>query len=147
MIDRSIIGIESKPEYHDVEKGAIRKFATAIGDNNAMYHDEEYATEKGYPSLVAPLTFPTTFRCKVQEWFEKLDKNRLLHGEQEYQYERRFCAGERIKLIEKVVDVYEKNGKNGDMTFIIRERQGFDEADKKVFLEMSTFIVRGGRLQ
>ncbi|WP_017379063.1 MaoC family dehydratase N-terminal domain-containing protein [Paenisporosarcina sp. TG-14] len=142
MIDRNIIGKENEPEYHEVEKGAIRKFATAIEDDNPVYHNEEYAKQKGYPSLLAPLTFPTTFRGKIQEWFKNLDKNRLLHGEQEYHYERRFYAGERIKLVEKVADVYEKKGKNGMMTFIIRDREGYDEADKKLFTERSTFIVR-----
>ena len=142
MIDRSIIGKISESEYHEIEKGAIRKFATAIGDNNPVYHNEKYAKEKGYSSLLAPLTFPTTFRGVTQEWFNKLDKNKLLHGEQEYQYERRLCAGERIRLIEKVVDVYEKKGKNGTMTFIVRNREGYDVADNKVFIESSTFIVR-----
>ncbi|WP_019416252.1 MaoC family dehydratase N-terminal domain-containing protein [Paenisporosarcina sp. TG20] len=142
MIDRNIIGRISTPEYYEVEKGAIRKFATAIGDENPVYHNEEYARERGYISLLAPLTFPTTFRGKVQDWFKSLDKNRLLHGEQEYKYERRFYAGEKIKLIENVVEVYEKSGKNGTMTFIVRDREGYDEADKKVFTERSTFIVR-----
>jgi len=143
MIDPSIIGVETKPEYHEVEKGAIRKFATAIGDDNPVYFDEEYAKGKGYSSLLAPLTFPTTFRGELQDWFKNLDKNRLLHGEQEYRYERRFCAGEKIKLVEKVADVYEKSGKNGTMTFIVRDREGYDETDKKVFTERSTFIIRG----
>lgn len=143
MVDRNIIGRASASEYFEVEKGAIRKFATAIGDENPVYYDEEYAKEKGLPSLLAPLTFPATFRGTVPEWFEKIDKNKLLHGEQEYQYERRFYAGERIKLEEKVIDIYDKKGKNGSMTFIVRLREGYDENDKKIFAEKSTFIVRG----
>lgn len=144
MMDRSIIGKESEPEFHEVEKGAIRKFAAAIGDENRLYYDEKFAKEKGYASLLAPLTFPTTFRGKVQEWFLNLDKNKLLHGEQEYKYERRLCAGEKIKLIEKVSDIYEKSGTNGLMVFIIRDRSGYDEKNQKVFTERSTFIIREG---
>lgn len=142
MIDRSIIGKESEPEFHEVEKGAIRKFATAIGDKNRLYYDEEYAKEKGYASILAPLTFPTTFRGKMLEWFLNLDKNKLLHGEQEYKYVRRLYAGEKIKLVEKVSDIYEKSGKNGLMIFIIRDRSGYDGENQKVFTERSTFIIR-----
>ena len=144
MMDRSIIGKKSEPEFHEVERGAIRKFAAAIGDENRLFYDEEYAKEKGYASLVAPLTFPTTFRGKVQEWFLNLDKSKLLHGGQEYEYERRIIAGETIKLVETVSDIYEKSGKNGEMLFIIRDRSGYDGEDQKVFNERSTFIIREG---
>lgn len=144
MVDRSIIGKESEPEFHEVEKGAIRKFAAAIGDENRLFYDEAYAKERGYTSLVAPLTFPTTFRGKVQEWFFKLDKSKLLHGGQEYEYERRIIAGETIKMVEMVSDIYKKSGKNGEMLFIIRDRSGFDIENNKVFNEKSTFIIREG---
>lgn len=61
MVDRSVIGSKSDVYQFEVEKGAIRKFADAIGDDNPLYHDEEYAKQRGYKSLVAPPTFPATF--------------------------------------------------------------------------------------
>lgn len=143
MVNKSIIYDEMEPEYFEVEKGAIRKFATAIGDENPVYFDEEYAKKKRLPSLLAPLTFPATFRGVIPEWFRQIDRNKLLHGEQEYQYNRRFYAGEKIKLIEKVIDVYEKEGKNGLMTFVVRLREGFDQENIKIFSEKTTFIIRG----
>jgi acyl dehydratase len=143
LIDKDIIGTYSEPEYFEVEKGAIRKFADAICDPNPLYQDEVYAKEEGLPSLMAPLTFPTTFRGEVREWFKNIDKNRLLHGEQEFVYERRFYAGETIKLLEKVSDIYEKQSKNGSLTFIVRNREGYDSDENLIFTERSTFIVRG----
>jgi acyl dehydratase len=143
MIDNSLIGLTSEPVYQEIEKGAIRKFARAIGDDNPVYHDEEAARAKGYPSLMAPLTFPTTFRDVEPEWYTKIDKSTLLHGEQEYEYYRRFYAGECLKCIEKVVDVYEKNGRNGKLTFIVRDKEGFDESDQLVFKERQTLVIRG----
>lgn len=143
MIDKNLIGVENEPVFEEIEKGAIRKFARAIGDDNPIYLDEGAAKAKGYPSLMAPLTFPTTFREVEAEWYTKLDKSKLLHGEQEYQYFRRFFAGERLKCIEKLVDVYEKEGRNGKLTFIIRDKDGYDESDKLVFKERQTLVVRG----
>ena len=40
---RKWVGKESVPVKNEVEKGAIRKFAEAIGDPNPLYHDEAYA--------------------------------------------------------------------------------------------------------
>ena len=37
---RDVIGVESEAITYDVEKGAIRKFAEAIGDDNPLYVDE-----------------------------------------------------------------------------------------------------------
>jgi acyl dehydratase len=143
MIDKSLIGKSSEPVYQEIEKGAIRKFARAIGDENPVYYNEEAAKEKGYPSLLAPLTFPTTFREIEQEWYTKLDKSKLLHAEQEYDYFRRFYAGERLKCIEQVSDVYEKTGRNGKLTFIVRDKEGYDEGDQLVFKERQTLVIRG----
>jgi hypothetical protein len=143
MIDKSVIGKENPPVYQEIEKGAIRKFAKAIGDPNPVHYDEEAASAQGYPSLLAPLTFPTTFRDVEPEWYSKLDKSKLLHGEQEYEYYRRFCAGEVLKCMEKVVDVYEKSGRNGKLTFIVRDKEGFDTKNQIVFKERQTLVVRG----
>jgi acyl dehydratase len=143
MVDKSLIGKISDPVYQEIEKGAIHKFAMAIGDDNPVYHDEAAAKAKGYPSLLAPLTFPTTFREVEPEWYTKIDKSTLLHGEQEYEYFRRFYAGERLKCIEKVVDVYEKNGRNGKLTFIVRDKEGYDKVDQLIFRERQTLVIKG----
>ena len=50
----SRIGVELPPVSYDIEKGLIRRFAQAVGDDNPLWQDEEYAKEIGYQSLVAP---------------------------------------------------------------------------------------------
>ena len=51
------IGLESSPFTTDVEKGAIIKFAQAIGDENPIFNDEAEARKSKYGGLVAPPTF------------------------------------------------------------------------------------------
>ena len=34
---RDAIGVDSEPETHTVEMGAVRRFAEAIGDSNPIY--------------------------------------------------------------------------------------------------------------
>jgi len=47
MLDKNAIGRSSPPTLNEVEKGAIRRFAEALGDFNPMYYDEEYARAAG----------------------------------------------------------------------------------------------------
>ena len=51
------IGTESEQLSNDIEKGAIRRFAEAIEDNNPSYLNEEYAKSLGYRNVIAPPTF------------------------------------------------------------------------------------------
>src|ERR671930_2607070 len=61
MLDKNAIGRSSPPTLNEVEKGAIRRLAEALGDYNPIYYDEEYARASGYPTIVAPPTFPASF--------------------------------------------------------------------------------------
>ena len=51
------IGQESEPRSLEVEKGAIIKFAEAIGDDNPLYVDEVAARASRFGGLIAPPTF------------------------------------------------------------------------------------------
>ena len=54
---RDAIGVESEPVTHEVEKGAIRKFAEALGDANPLFNDEEAARKTRYGGMIASPTF------------------------------------------------------------------------------------------
>jgi len=131
-IDRSVIGLESDEVIFEVEKGAIRKFADALGDTTPAYTRGE----------IAPPTFPTTFRLSIPGL--SLELSRVLHGEQEYKFERPIRAGDRLRCKSRVVDVYEREGRLGRMTFLVTEIEGRDERGQLVFTGRSTAIIHGG---
>ena len=54
---RAAIGVESEPRTSEVEKGAIIKFAEAIGDTNPIYNEEAAARQSRYGGMIAPPTF------------------------------------------------------------------------------------------
>ena len=54
---RDAIGVESEAITHEVEKGAIIKFAQAIGDTNPLFNDEGVARQTRYGGIIAPPTF------------------------------------------------------------------------------------------
>lgn len=144
MVDKSAIGRTTKTSTMEVEKGHIRRFAQAIGDDNPLYHDEEYVQKSGYGGIIAPPTFPTVFGFEGERVMEGLDINyaRLLHGEQEYEYFRPIMAGDTISFNTAIVDITEKEGKSGMMDIITTEMTGYNQNDEKVFVGRSTAVIR-----
>jgi acyl dehydratase len=144
MVEKSVIGKTTAVHKMEVEKGHIRRFAQAIGDDNPLYHDEEYARKSRYGGIVAPPTFPTVFGFEGQRVLEGLEINRarLLHGEQEYEYFRPIMAGDTISFSTKVIDVDVKEGKSGVMDIIRTEMTGYNQRAEKVFAARSTVVIR-----
>ena len=144
MVDKSAIGKTTPTYTMEVEKGHIRRFAQAVGDDNPLYYDEEYAGKSGYGGIIAPPTFPTTFGFEGEKVLEGLDINyaRLLHGEQEYEYFRPIMAGDAISFSTKITDVTEKEGRSGVMDIITTEMTGHNQDGEKVFVGRSTVVIR-----
>jgi acyl dehydratase len=125
-----LIGRESEVVLFEVERGAIRKFAEAVQDQ----------TPECLRGDVAPPTFPTTFRITIPGL--TYDLARVLHGAQEYRYERPLRAGDRVRCRVRVADVYRRQGRLGEMTFLILAMEGRDESGTSVFAGTTTAILR-----
>ena len=54
---KKLIGTSGQIQFYEVEKGGIRLFADAVDDANPLYHDEEYARNSKYGSIIAPPGF------------------------------------------------------------------------------------------
>jgi acyl dehydratase len=119
--DRSALRVESAPVSYDVEKGAIRKFAEAIGDEAPIYYDEKAAQAAGFKTIVAPPTFLCTFRAQELPDL-KIQFGRVrLNGGNEYEYFKPIYAGDTITLTAMYADVSERSGRSGNMVFVITE--------------------------
>lgn len=116
MLDKHAVGRVSPPTLNEVEKGAIRRFAESLGDFNPIYYDEEYARACGFPTIVAPPTFPASFHsaADLRELLGVGIKS-LLHAEQSFEYERPILAGDRIFVVTRVAEVLERTGPAGKM--------------------------------
>ncbi len=125
-----LIGRVSEVVLFEVERGAIRKFAEAV-------QDQTPACLRGD---VAPPTFPTTFRITIPGL--TYDLARVLHGAQEYRYQRPLRAGDRVRCRVRVADVYRRQGRLGEMTFLILVTEGVDESGTSVFTGTTTAILR-----
>ncbi len=142
-VDRSFIGAAMPPFEVEVEKGTIRRFAEAIGDDNPLYHDEPYAQSRGFASLVAPPTFAASFRPPTrQPWLVPLDEGRILAGEQAFINRRRLVAGDALRCQMHLVDITEKEGRSGRLEFIIQELRAHDGAGELVVTNRRVVIYR-----
>jgi acyl dehydratase len=54
---KQYIGKVDPPHLREVEKGAIRRYADAVGDDNPLYNDEEHAKKSRYGCIIAPPGF------------------------------------------------------------------------------------------
>ncbi len=143
MLDRTLIGRESEPVVLEVEKGAVRRFAEALGDPNPLYQDEGAARAAGYASLLAPPTFPVTLTAN-ERFRHSLDlgTRSLLHGEQAFEYFRPLVAGDRVTVVSRVADVQERAGASGPSDVLVVEDEGRDDRGELVFRTRATFILR-----
>jgi|SRR5579859_2599127 len=141
-IDASIVGAESPAETVEVTAEAIRQFAAAVGDDNPVHHDEAAARAAGHPALVAPPTYVTKFRQFVSAFAIDPIKMRLLHGEEEYIYNRPLYAGDTLTIQTRVAEVRQRPGKGGTMTFVTLETTGTDASGAHVYTGRTLAILR-----
>ena len=134
------VGKRSNKVKNVVERGAVKKFAEAIGDLHPIYFDEETGRNSRYKNNIAPPTFPRTFDYGVIEGLNLPNKG-LIHGEQTFHYERPLLVGEEILCYSEVKKYFEKKGNFGEMGFLILESFGEDLAGNTIFSSTSTVVI------
>ncbi len=114
---RKLIGVESSPTVYEVEKEPIRRWAEAIGDENPLYHNEEYAKKSRFKGMIAPPGFVGNYvfpikaggpppRVKSPFW-------RQLNGGNEYEFLKPVQPGDILTATTKLVDLQERQGRPG----------------------------------
>ena len=147
QINHAVKGKEYPPYAVTVERGRIKDFARAIGDLNPMYLDDRVGAASEWGDIIAPPTFPITFRDESADTNVLLkdlgvDISRILHGEQEFELHRPIRPGETFLCRPKITDLYEKAGRSGPMAFVVRETYVTDRTNELVATLRSVTVVR-----
>ena len=144
MVDRNAIGRESKPALNEIEKGAIRRFAAALGETNPIYFEEAAARAAGYRSVVAPPTFPTTLRAgsDLRESLLLAHGKHLLQAEQTIEYARPIVAGDKLTVKSRVSDISQRATPSGMTDVVVIEDDGRDDAGELVYRARALWVVR-----
>lgn len=137
-----VIGLESKSYTFQVESRHVFQFAAAIGDDNPIYQEADYAAQSPYKSPVVPPTFPVAMNDGNVEMPLELDHRRMLHGEQEFIYYQDIRIGDTLNCQMKVSDFYEKEGKNGIMQFLVLDTEMTDDKQELVCISRMNIIYR-----
>ena len=147
QINRGVVGKEFPPYAVTVERGKIKEFARAIGDSNPLYLDDRVGAASEWSDIIAPPTFPITFRDEGADTNALLrelgtDISRVLHGEQEFEIHRPLQPGRTYLCRARVSDIYEKTGKTGPMAFVVRETTVTDSDNEIVAVMRGVTVVR-----
>ncbi|TCP31326.1 MaoC dehydratase-like protein [Scopulibacillus darangshiensis] len=134
------IGKRSKRCINVVERGAVKKFAEAIGDPHPIYVDRDYGRASRYKNNIAPPTFPRIFDYGTIEGL-RLPEAGLIHGSQDFEYNRPLIVGEEIVCFSKVENYYEKSGTSGTLGFLVIKNFGEDSGDNVIFTSTTVIII------
>jgi len=147
QINKGVLGKEYPPYAITVERGKIKEFAKAIGDDNPLYLDDRVGAASEWRDVIAPPTFAITLRDETADttaFLKELgtDISRLLHGEQEFEIFRPLQPDQTYLCRPRVVDIYEKTGRSGPMAFVVRETTITDSTNEIVATMRGVTIVR-----
>ena len=128
---RAWIGREAVYEAPEaIGRAAIRYFALAVGDENPLYTDEEYARAHGYPGVIAP----PTFVCESNQflrgprdedgyighrWDLPVHGGRLLRGGNEYAFMRPVLPSDRVTVRWRLEAIEERTTTDGDPMLVV----------------------------
>ena len=139
----------------EVEKGSIRRYAAAVGNENPIYSDEEYAGASRYGGIIAPPGFfgwpikPVASSTgladivgDLQEALSNAGFPRILDGGISYEFYLPVRAGDILVASPKVSKVVEKEGKSGAMMICDFETTYINQNGDMVARSNQTFIAR-----
>lgn len=135
-----VIGKRSENVLNVVERGAVKKFAEAIGDPHPIYVDLEYGQKSRYKNNIAPPTFPRVFEYGTIDGLD-LPGAGLIHGEQEFDYQRPLVVGESLQCYTLVENYLEKQGHSGKLGFLTIRNIGEDESGVEVFSSKTVVVI------
>ncbi|TRX73490.1 FAS1-like dehydratase domain-containing protein [Pseudomonas mangiferae] len=143
---RSRIGTSLPPQRFEVTRSDLRKYAVATGQRQARYRDGDEAPLLFLFSALMPVLpleeLLEDGRQPDSTLLPELPLKRIMAGGSEYQVHRRIVAGDVLVLRQILADLYEKQGTEGPLIFLVFENRFETEAGEPVVTERLTRIAR-----
>jgi acyl dehydratase len=142
-VDASVKGKTYPPYEYEVGKEKIREYASAVGEDNAVYFDREAARAAGFRDIPAPPMFAVVYSAgsvgpAVVDPEVGINLPMMVHGGQEFVWGEPVCAGDTITTATTVEDVYDRDG----MSFYVFESRSTNQDGQEVVRGTWTNIVR-----
>ncbi len=136
------VGRESRPGTSEVEKGAIRRFAQALGETNPIYFDEAAARAAGFRSVVAPPAFAATLQPGSDLIHELTQGKQVLQAEQHFDFARPLVAGDVVTVRARLAELTPRPTPTGMTEAVVLEHEGKDGAGEIVFRSRTMLVLR-----
>ena len=137
---KSAIDVESESRVWEIERGAVAKFARAIGDDSVLYSNEEAASKTGAGGLVAPPTFLRLLRPGPHRATYEMPYKNVLDGGSQYRYHVPIRVGDTITVTNTLVEMFEKAGRMGLMLFRVHELRYVNQHGELAATQRTTSI-------
>lgn len=111
---------------------AIRYFAFATGDDNALYRDEGLARQTRHRGIIAPPTLvcetnqfytraPDGSGYSGHDWKLPIPDARFIRGGNEYEFFQPVRPEDHVTVTWRIVDIFERETRQGSLIFVISE--------------------------
>ncbi len=118
--NRSLLGVKHPAGRFPIEREAILKYSSIIGETNPLYTDEDAARAAGYRGLVAPPAFCGLFTWAIgQPDIDLKVRGTGLLASEAFDCLAPVCAGDTLDAITHLKEVYVKTGRSGVMVFVV----------------------------
>jgi acyl dehydratase len=122
----------------------IRQFASAVNDDNPIYHDVDAAKAAGYADVVAPPTFSVALAgwrstVPMDDPELGLDFSRVVHGDQRFSLLRPIVAGDEIEVTGTITNIRDLRGTDS----VTIEYALVTTSGERLGAATSTLVVRG----
>lgn len=148
-----------------VEATHIMMFARAVGDDNPIYRDEDYAKKSEVGHIIAPPTFPRAvsqfdpdYHLRIKPgvtWFGSgrnptgLDgpapSSGGLHAEQHFEYHRNLKPGDQLTVTTKEGKTWEKESKRAGKLMFAEKIQEYRDQNGELVITSRAVSVKTER--
>ena len=135
------VGHQTSTQSGAVTADTIRQFADAVGDANSIFRDVAAARAAGYTDIPAQPTFITRFHVAFAEAGLDPEHTQVLHGEQEYIYEKPLVAGDEVS-VRYVVSAIRQSRRADGMAIMTLEQQCDTSEGQRIATGKAIIIVR-----
>jgi acyl dehydratase len=156
---KNLVGKEETfSSFAELGRATIHRFAVAVGDTNPLFYDEEFAEKTRYGGIIAPPTLIFELNHdignRILEDGGNADRSILppsftsfLRGRNEYKIYQPVRPIDKITMKRKITEIYEKDGKNGALVFVIVEMKFFNHKKELLGTNRETLIYVPGKMQ
>lgn len=133
-------------------RASMRYFGLAIGDDNPLYTNEEFARAHGYPGVIAP----PTLICETNQyaglsrdsggyaghlWPIHIPNTRHIRGGNSYEFHRPVLADDVITAVWRITDVTERTNSRGQNMLVLTSVAEYHAADGKLLVTNTETMI------